>query len=89
LIINQDVNLNGENNCDPGATCNLKLERTVKIIVNDGEVVNADYQEDVNYVQECAAGLTCNYEDSKEITCTVNGCEVTAESIRQHQQIQY
>ena len=40
-------------------------------------MVNVDYQEDVDYVQECGAGDTCVHEDVKTITCTVAGCVVT------------
>ena len=60
-------------------TCNLTLGRTIKIMANDGEEVNADYQEDVNYNlgANCEPGEPCDYVDVKVITCTVNGCEVT------------
>jgi hypothetical protein len=43
----------------------------------DGEEVNVDYEEDVNYVLglECKPDLPCEHEDVKTIKCTINGCE--------------
>jgi hypothetical protein len=48
-------------------------------MANEGEEVDADYQEDVNYDlgANCEPDEPCEYLDVKVITCTINGCEVT------------